>query len=286
MSSNPELRSVLITGAGRGIGRAAVLRLAEHGWHVYAGVRSGTDGERLVAEAAGRVTPLLLDVTDPSQIADLDAVLPAGLDAVVNNAGIVIDGPIEAVSAERLRSQFDVNVFGAVAVTQAVLPRIRSARGRILFVSSVSGRISTPMTGAYNSSKFALEGLVDALRIELRPWGIKTVLIEPNSTDTDLWGTALETLDATEASLSPDHARLYAGHLAGVRRTTKMIQKLAVPVGGVVDVIELALDAKRPRARYPVGAQSKLQLALTAATPTPIVDAALALATGIPRRVN
>jgi NAD(P)-dependent dehydrogenase (short-subunit alcohol dehydrogenase family) len=277
--------TVLITGASRGIGSDAARRLARAGWDVYAGVRSVVDGERLSAGApGGRITPVLLDVTDAGQIAALDGALPAQLDAVVNNAGIVVDGPIEALSTARLREQFEVNLFGAVAVTQAVLPRIRASRGRIVFVSSLSGRIATPMTGAYNASKFALEGLADTLRLELRPWGIDVILVEPNSTDTDLWRTANDVLETTTASLSDEHRQLYAKHVNGMRRAVKMIQRLAVPVDQVSATIELALTAARPRARYPVGMRSKVQLAITTGTPTRINDAVLARATGTPRK--
>jgi NAD(P)-dependent dehydrogenase (short-subunit alcohol dehydrogenase family) len=261
------------------------LRLAATGWEVHAGVRRLEDGESLAAEApAGAIVPLLLDVTNAAHIEALESALPAQLDAVVNNAGIVVDGPIEAIVPDDLRHQLDVNVVGQVAVTQAVLPRIRESRGRIVFISSVSGRISTPWTGAYNASKFALEGLADALRIELRPWGIKVIIVEPSSTDTDLWRTALEQLDRTEAALSAEHRRLYARHVTGMRRTTKLIQKQAVPVANVVATVEHALTDPRPRARYPVGAVSKIQLAMRAATPTPVMDAALARLTGVPRK--
>lgn len=279
------MSTVLITGAMRGIGRATALRLAATGWEVHAGVRRLEDGESLAAEApAGAIVPLLLDVTNAAHVEALESVLPAHLDAVVNNAGIVLDGPIEAIVPDDLRHQLDVNVVGQVAVTQAVLPRIRESRGRIVFISSVSGRISTPWTGAYNASKFALEGLADALRIELRPWGIKVIIVEPSSTDTDLWRTALEQLDRTEAALSAEHRRLYARHVVGMRRTTKLIQKQAVPVANVVATVEHALTDPRPRARYPVGAVSKIQLAMGAATPTRVMDAALARLTGVPRK--
>jgi NAD(P)-dependent dehydrogenase (short-subunit alcohol dehydrogenase family) len=271
--------SVLITGASRGIGRAAALRMADAGWEVFAGVR-----EPAGAPAHPRIVPITLDVTDAGQVAALARALPPELDAVVGNAGIVVDGPLEALSAGDLRRQFDVNVVGAVAVTNAVLPKIRAARGRIVFISSVSGRISTPMTGAYNASKFALEAIADALRLELRPWGIKVIVVEPNSTDTDMWRGAGNTLEQTVAALDPEHARLYAGHIDGMRSAVKTIQRLAVPVEQVSDAIETALTAPRPKARYPVGLRSKVQLALTAATPTRINDAVLARATGVPRR--
>jgi NAD(P)-dependent dehydrogenase (short-subunit alcohol dehydrogenase family) len=151
-------------------------------------------------------------------------------------------------------------------------------------MSSVSGRFATPWTGAYNASKFAIEGLADSMRMELRPWGIKVILVEPTSTDTDMWRDALNQLDRTEAALGPEHRQLYAKHLVGMRRTTKVIQKQAVSPERVVDVVEKALTASRPRARYPVGALSKVQLALGSITPTPVMDVSLARLTGVPRK--
>jgi NAD(P)-dependent dehydrogenase (short-subunit alcohol dehydrogenase family) len=143
--------AVLITGASRGIGRATALRLAAGGWQVLAGVRRAEDGEAL-ADASGGITPVLLDVTDPEQVASLEDALPDRLDAVVNNAGAVLPGPVEALDTDELRRQLDVNVVAQIAVTQAVLPRLRTSRGRVVFISSLNGRVSTPMTGAYNAS--------------------------------------------------------------------------------------------------------------------------------------
>jgi NAD(P)-dependent dehydrogenase (short-subunit alcohol dehydrogenase family) len=277
--------SVLITGAARGIGRATALHLAAQGWRVYAGVRNDGDGQDLQREArTAELVPVLLDVTDRDQLAALDHALPERLDAVVNNAGIVVDGPVEAVTPEDLRRQLEVNVVGQAAVTQAVLPRIRASRGRIVFVSSMSGRLATPFMRAYSASKFALEALADALRIEMRPWGIKVILVEPGSTDTDLWRKALDTLDGTEARLRPEHRQLYSEQFAGLRKSTRLIQKQAVPVGDVVAVIERALRTERPRARYPVGAASKIQNVASAVLPTAILDAALSRLTKPSRR--
>lgn len=247
--------SVLISGTSRGIGRATALRLARSGWDVLATVRDAEDGEALVAEAGGgSVRVLELDVTSDEQVAALDERLPEWLDAVVNNAGVVVSGPLETLSADDVRGQFEVNVVGAVALTNLVLPRLRASRGRIVFVSSLSGRISTPMTGAYNASKFAIEAIADAWRLELRRWGVKVILVEPAMTDTDLWRQAPETLEAGEAEMSAEHRDLYAEHLAGMRKTIPRIQKMAKPVEGVAAAIERGLTASRPRARYPVGA--------------------------------
>ena len=229
------MSSVLITGASRGIGRVTALRLAADGWDVYAGVRAEADGASLALEAGARIVPVTLDVTSEASVSALADALPERLDAVVNNAGIVVDGPLEAVAADRLRLQLETNVVGQLAVTQAVLPRIRAIRGRIVFVSSVSGRISAPMMGAYNASKFALEGLADALRVELAPWGIRVVVVQPTSTDTALWRDALETVQRTEAGLSDEQRALYAKHIAGARRLTRMIQRQAMPASASCD---------------------------------------------------
>jgi NAD(P)-dependent dehydrogenase (short-subunit alcohol dehydrogenase family) len=273
----------LISGAGRGIGRATALRLAGAGWTVYATVRQDADGEDLVAAAAGgEVHPLRLDVTDDAGIAALGEALPERLDAIVNNAGIVVSGPLETLSADELREQFDVNVVGAVALTNAVLPRLRAERGRIVFVSSLSGIVSTPMTGAYNASKFALEAIADAWRLELRPWGVKVILVEPAMTDTDLWRDAPQTLETGVAEMSAEHRDLYGEHLKGLRRTIPRIQKLAKPVDTVAAAIERALTATRPKARYPVGVDVKVQAALSGVTPARVMDAVNGKLTGTP----
>jgi NAD(P)-dependent dehydrogenase (short-subunit alcohol dehydrogenase family) len=276
--------AVLISGASRGIGRATALRLTRAGWDVYATVRRSEDGEELRAEAGERLRVLEVDVASDEQIAALADEVPDRLDAVVNNAGIVVSGPLESLSADDLREQFEVNVVGAVALTNLVLPKLRASRGRIVFVSSLSGRISTPMTGAYNASKFALEAIADAWRLELRRWGVRVVLVEPAMTDTDLWRKAPEALEDGEAGMSAEHRELYADHLAGMRKTIPRMQKMAKPVDGVTAAIERALTAPRPRARYLVGADVQVQAALNAVTPTRLKDGAFGLLTGTPRR--
>ncbi len=270
--------TIVMTGASRGIGRVTTLRLAAKGWTVHAGVRSDADGAALVAEGGPTIRPLRLDITsgeDVARIADLGP-----LDAVVNNAGYVLDGPVEALSLADLRRQFDVNVVGQVAVTQAALPGLRANRGRVVFVSSLSGRVSSPMTGAYNASKYALEGLADALRVELRRWHLPVVLVEPGAVRTEIWTNALEQHDASVARMTPAHAELYAGHLARTRRSLRMMQRLAVPPERVAAVIERALTADRPRARYQVGLSGRVQLIGSSLSPTVVKDALFARALG------
>lgn len=191
--------TVLITGASRGIGRAAAVLLASAGWVVWAGVRSEEDGLALSATTPDQINTVELDVTN-LQIAALEQELPRHLDAVVINAGIAVGGALETLPIDELRRQLEVNVVGQLAVTQGVLPRLRESTGRVVFISSISGRLASPMLGAYAASKFAIESVADALRVELRPWRIPVILIEPGQIDTDIWRTAPEVLEQTVAA--------------------------------------------------------------------------------------
>jgi NAD(P)-dependent dehydrogenase (short-subunit alcohol dehydrogenase family) len=276
--------TVLVTGAGRGIGRSSAVRLARAGWDVLGGVRNLDDGKALVAEFPDRITPIQLDITSESDIAALDEHLPETLNGVVNNAGIALGGPVEGLPLAEWRRQFEVNLFGQIAVTQAVLPWLRPVQGRVVFVSSISGRVSTPMTGAYNASKFALEATADALRMELRPWRIRVSLVEPAQTDTSMWQDADVALEHSVAVLTPEHRELYRKHIEGARKAIPRIRKLAADPDGVARAIERALTARRPKARYAVGANAKIQAMLAAISTTPMFDATVSRGTGIPRK--
>jgi NAD(P)-dependent dehydrogenase (short-subunit alcohol dehydrogenase family) len=276
--------NVLVTGAGRGIGRVTALRLAASGWDVFAGVRREADGAAVAAESPDRIRPIRLDVTSADDIAALDERLPESLDAVVNNAGIVVGGPVEGLRIDDWRRQFEVNLFGQIAVTQAVLPRLRTSRGRVVFLSSLNGRVATPMRAAYNSSKYAIEGMADTLRMELRPWGIRVSLIEPAQTDTDIWRDADVLLEESIAAVSAEHRVLYAKHIEGVRKAIPMDRRMAASPDGVAAAIERALTARRPHARYVVGTVPKVQGAMSRITPTPVLDAVLRKMAGIPRK--
>ncbi len=276
--------TVLVTGAGRGIGRATALRLAAGGWDVVAGVRRAQDGEALAGEGGERIVPVQLDVTDSDQVAALGSALPARLEGVVNNAGVVVPGPVESVPVDELRRQIEINLIGQAAVTQAVMKQVRAARGRVVFVSSLSGRVATPMMGAYNASKFALEGLADSLRMEVRPWGVRVVLVEPGQVNTDIWQGAERAFDEAVAGLAPLQRELYRKHIEGWRKVIPLSQRMAAPVDDVAATIERALTARRPRARYVVGAGPRVQGVLSALTPTSVRDTLLRAATGVPRR--
>lgn len=269
--------SVMVTGAGRGIGLAITRHMSTRGWEVYAGARTD-DALRELAALPG-VRPILLDITDRDSVAALRDALPATLDGVVNNAGIVVNGPVEGLTLDDLSRQLEVNVVAQVAVTQAVLPKIRAAKGRIVFISSVSGLITTPGTGAYCASKYALESLADALRMELRPWGIAVSLVEPGPIRTDIWGDILVDHDRMVSQLAGEHRALYAPQLNGTRKLLARMQKMAADPEKVVKAVDHALTARRPKSRYLLDAASRVQKLVLGLTPTALNDAALAAMT-------
>ncbi len=276
--------SVLVTGAARGIGKAIVEHLASAGWDVVAGVRSEHDATAITKVDPQRVSAVILDITNADHIAKLPDALPKRLDALVNNAGVAVGGPVETVTSDDWRNILEVNVIGQFAVTQAVLPRLRESRGRVLFISSVNGRIATPMLGPYSASKFALEAGCDALRVELKAWGIPVVLIEPAQTDTDMWRTAGDMVVQIEAEMSPEHRDLYAKHLAGMKKFVPTARKMASPTTKVVAVVEEALTARRPKARYVVALLPKVQAAVVPKLPTALRDRVMMMLVGLPRR--
>ena len=269
--------SVLVTGASRGIGLAITRHMSDRGWDVHATARSAADLGDL--GRLPRVHPIQLDITDRSAVAGLPEHLPSALDGVVNNAGVIVQGPVEGTSLDDLSRQLDVNVTSQIAVTQAVLPQIREAHGRVVFMSSVSGLITLPGTGAYSASKYALESLADALRMELRPWKIPVSLIEPGPTRTDMWTDALDDYDRMTSRLSPAHRELYASHLVGNRKLLSRTQKLTGDPKRVVAAVDRALTSRHPKRRYRCDNLSRVQLALTSVSPAAVTDAVFAAAT-------
>jgi NAD(P)-dependent dehydrogenase (short-subunit alcohol dehydrogenase family) len=274
--------SVLVTGAGRGIGRSIAEHLASRSWDVIAGVRTQQDADSITGANPQRISAVILDVTNDEHVERLVDALPPRLDAVVNNAGVVVAGPMEAVTTADWRKQLEVNVIGQLAITRAVLPRLRSSGGRVVFISSVNGQLAFPLMGAYCASKFALEAAAEALRMELRPWGVSVVVIEPAQTDTDMWHTAPDMVAETEAALTPANRELYARHIAGFKKRIPLSQKMAVPPGKVSAVVERALTTGRPRPRYVVGTGPKLQAALLTKLPIAVRDRMLRKVAGQP----
>jgi NAD(P)-dependent dehydrogenase (short-subunit alcohol dehydrogenase family) len=274
-SSLVEMRSVLVTGASTGIGRATALGLDGSGWKVFAGVRKPEDAESLREEASDRLTPIFLDVTDPEQIAAAAAQVerdsPDGLDGLVNNAGVAVPGPLETVPLEDLRHQLEVNLVAYVAMTQAMLPQIRKAEGRIVFLASIGGRIAFPFGGPYHASKFATEAIGDVFRQELRPWGIEVAIIEPGSIDTPIWGRGQDKAEEIEAK-SPQTNLLYGAAIEKFRRVIEDTAERGIPPEKVAKAIARALESSRPKTRYLVGLDAKVQARIQPLIPTRLFD--------------
>jgi NAD(P)-dependent dehydrogenase (short-subunit alcohol dehydrogenase family) len=273
-------RTVLVTGAAKGIGRACALDLDRRGFRVYAGVRRSQDGETLQADSAGRIVPLLLDVTDGSQVAAVGRLLAeatgaTGLWGLVNNAGAVYAGPMEHLPVDSLRDQLEVNVVGTLALTQACLPALRRARGRIVNVSSVNGRIVSPFSGAYAASKFALEAVSDALRRELARVraGVRVIVIQPGAVDTPLWEVSRERALAMAATYPPEAHTQYPWLMHGFQRLR--VPRQAVPPARVAAAIRRALTARWPRARYRVGWDARIGIVAAWLLPDELLDALL-----------
>jgi len=256
--AKPRQPAVLITGASTGIGLECAFALVEREFHVFAGVRKEADAQRLRERATERLTPVMIDVTDATSIrAALNEITrsvgEAGLAGLVNNAGIGVVGPIEFVPIERFREQFEVNLIGQVAVTQAFLPLLRAAKGRIINMGSIAGRVAAPYIGPYAMTKHALEALTDALRLELRHMGISVSIIQPDYVRTPIWDKSLTAFDRIIEDMPPEGRELYEADLVTMRDTTDRYAKRGMPVQRVVRAVLHAMCARRPKTRYPVG---------------------------------
>lgn len=264
--------------------------LAAAGWQVLAGVRRAEDGEALRERSGGALRAVTLDVTDEQGIpraADRVAELTDGsLTALVNNAGIALGGPIEYLPVDTWRRQFDVNVFGHLAVTRALLPQLRRAPGaRVVFIGSIGGRLAPPLLGPYSSSKAAIASIAATLRQELRPSGIGVVLVEPGAVHTPIWGKGRQTADEVEEELGREATERYSWAIAGMRKNIDMQDRSGVPPESVAEVVQRALTTGRPRARYVVGRDAVAMAAVTRLLPDAAVDALVRLAaSGIPTR--
>ncbi len=252
-------RTALITGASTGIGAAAAHALSKDGWQIYAGVRNVEDGQKLRETTPG-ITPVMLDVTNRQQIEDAFetiASVESSLDALINNAGIALGGPLEYLPIDRLRHLFEVNLFGALAVTQRFLPMLRQATSpRLIFVGSISGRLPVPYIAPYSASKFALRSIAEALRVELAP-AITVSLIEPGNVKTPIWQKGRETGNAMRSLIPENAPPHYHSAIEALLRQTEMGERTGMPVERVTEAIKHALSP-RPRSNYLVGIPARI----------------------------
>ena len=269
-------KTVLITGATSGIGRATALALARQGHHVIATGRNLEALHALMASAEGNLDIARLDVDDQASIRA--AVLRVaeltdgeGIDVLVNNAGFGVVAPASEIGQAELRAQFETNVFGLLAVTQAFVPAMRErGRGTIINISSVGGRTTLPFLGSYNATKYAVESLSDALRAELRPFGIDVVLVEPGLINTNFNATA-----TAKAERFADETSPYATALANLHDVIGRLESTGVPPERIASVIGRVIRARRPRARYVAPFSAAIGLLFARLLPTRWLDALL-----------
>ncbi|TNF35466.1 MAG: SDR family oxidoreductase [Gammaproteobacteria bacterium] len=282
-----QSRSVLVSGASTGIGRATALYLArQEGFQVFAGVRTARDAELFKQENVSNLTPVMLDVTDEQSIRRIAQRINKltdgkGLYALVNNAGVSLSSPQELVTMQHIRAQFDVNVFGLMQLTAACLPMIRANQGRIVNVSSGAGRMATPLMGTYSASKFAVEGLSDALRVELRPWKIPVVVIEPGFVQSDIHGKNDADMEGLLANMPKDAPAEYRSMLEAFLGMNRKLIPKATAAEVVAQTIGMALTIDCPATRYAVGADAKLMKLLYRILPDRIKDLMFAKAIGL-----
>ena len=270
-SSHARSDTVLISGASSGIGLASALHLNQQGYTVFAGVRSQEDGDKIKAKALNPQTffPVILDITQAEDISRVAAAIenwlqrfPASTLSLVNNAGVVLSGPMEFIPIGKLKYQFDINVFGHIELTQAILPLMRQHHtgkpmGKIIMISSISGLHVTPFVGPYAASKFALEAFSDALRQELYPWNIPVVLVEPGSIQTPLWkkakNTAAEMLNEYPAEALPLYQRAYEL----MQKASAEAEAEGIGVEPVAVLIHRILSESKPKSRYLIGRETQ-----------------------------
>ncbi len=252
-------RSVVITGASTGIGKACALHLDHKGWRVFAGVRRSEDAVALESSASKRLSTVMIDVSDQGSIDHAQHTIKEslgenGLTALVNNAGITVQGPLEHLPLDELRKQMEVNVTGQLAVTQSFLPLIRKANGRIVFMGSVGGRApSLPFLGPYIASKYALEALAESLRLELLSSGIKVSIVEPGTITTPLWEKGYADVDRIAGWLPPEGRDRYLAPMRKAGELARKAEHRGTPPEKVAEKVEHALTSSRPRIHYLVG---------------------------------
>jgi NAD(P)-dependent dehydrogenase (short-subunit alcohol dehydrogenase family) len=251
--------SIFVTGASSGIGRATAERLAKAGYDVIPGLRRPDTLPEPVKD------PVTVDLADPDTIGPatqqvLDRAA-GNLVAIVNNAGYSVSGPCESLSVDDWRAQFEVNLFGHIAITRALLPGLLANKGRILNIGSIGGRFASPFIAPYNASKFAVRGWTDSMRVELAPHGVHVVLIEPGSVDTAIWGKGRIQADEQLGKLTPEQRQRYGQQVAGAMKLVDYVATHGITPDKCAAVIEKAITTRRPKGRYVVGTDARVQAA-------------------------
>jgi NAD(P)-dependent dehydrogenase (short-subunit alcohol dehydrogenase family) len=259
-------RIALVTGTSTGIGRACALHLAQRGFHVLAGVRDEAD-------AAPGLEPVRLDVTSAADVAAAAERVGPSLHALVNNAGIAVNGPVEVLPIDQWRRQLEINVIGQVAVTQAVLPALLAAPGRIVNISSISGRFAIPLTGPYAASKFAIEAISDVLRREVGPHGVHVACVEPGAIATPVWSKSRAEGEQLVDAMPADTRRRYETIINALRREAARGETDGLPPEAIAEAVGHALTASRPRTRYVVGRDARVRAMLARVLPDRALDA-------------
>jgi NAD(P)-dependent dehydrogenase (short-subunit alcohol dehydrogenase family) len=274
----------LVTGASSGIGRATALQLVAAGHHVFAGVRRDAAARELVEEAGPGLTPLRLDITDADQIAEAATTVAAhttALDGLVNNAGVGLAAPVELLPLDALRAHLEINVTGQLAVTQAFLPLLRQARGRVVFVSTIGVRFRPPFAGALDAAKAATATLADALRQELAPWDVRVVLVEPASINSAAADKVARDAEAILRAASPAARALYEDTFSAMLAVMMRREQAGSPPDVAARTIVEALTSSHPRDVYLTGRFAH-RLALLSKLPAPALDAVRRRIFGLP----
>jgi NAD(P)-dependent dehydrogenase (short-subunit alcohol dehydrogenase family) len=271
-STSAEL--VIVTGASTGIGAATARELSSRGFHVLAGVRRDEDAEKLRSE---RIEPHILDITQQADIAAIAQRVAQDpehrpLRALVNNAGIAVNAPVEVLPMTEWHRQFDVNLFGHIAMTQALLPALLDSSGTVVNITSVGGKVAMATYGAYAGAKFALEAVSDALRREVTPFGVKVVIIEPGAVITEMAGRGVATADRLAANMTPDHHQRYDPLINAITAQARTFATDGVPAAKAAQVIADVLTTKDPRARYTIGRDAAIITRLARVAPDRLLD--------------
>ncbi len=263
---------MVVTGASTGLGLATARALAARGYHVLAGVRREADASAIRAEG---ISPVILDITRPSDVASLASQVAASefpLRALINNAGISVNAPVETLPLDEWRRLFDVNLFGQVAVTQALLPFLHASSGRIVNISSVGGKVAMATYGPYAGTKFALEAVSDALRRELAPHGVDVVVVEPGAVRTEMGSRGAATATGLAAKMSAEHQRRYGGLVEAVVAHSLRFTRAGMPAEKAGGIVADAATIRRPRTRYTIGRDAGFLTRLVRVLPDRLLD--------------